>query len=198
MPRAELIAKFGHTFKSFNSGVDLGNGSSETSSATAMVSTAIGKTGSNFILDCYYSHNKDGYVSNKQHANKMVNTILDLVKQYPHLRQLVNSNGFVFRCEWDFSFIEMLDEAIIGRNVDEFMETRQAHKHNELARIEIRKYLIGSKKYYVAKEAINHLEELELQRWDETKKDNKTGRHKPEDANNHTTDAQDYSVDEEA
>lgn len=88
-----------YRIKSFNAGVDLGNGDTETSSATAMIPTAQGSNGESIILGEYYNHNKDGYVSNTQHSKRMVNYILDLIKTYPRLRSLVNENGFEFRAE---------------------------------------------------------------------------------------------------
>lgn len=193
LPIEKVLEKY--NIKSLAIGVDLGNGSNEFSSATAMSLVGFGAKGEQILLHLYYNHNKDKYVSNTQHAKIMVNTIVDLAGKHQVINDIIKVQGGIeFHCDWDFSFMELLETAIASRNISNWMSVQKAYKHPLLARIAIRKHLLSLRKYIVVDTCIRHLEELEIQKWSETKKDKDTGRHMPEDMYNDTTDSFDYAA----
>lgn len=187
----DILVRYG--IKGLTGGIDVGDGDEENSSSTTAYLVGKGLKGETLVLKEYYQHNARRPITPKQKASEIVDMYLNAVRTHQELRDYVNQEQVLqVWCEWDFSFIELLKLAALERKVENWLQFEQTSKLGERTRINVRKYKIMSNRYVVSNECIEHLQELQIQRWSETRKD-KHGLPVQEDADNHTTDAIDYA-----
>lgn len=172
-------------------GIDWGDGSTEEGSATAAV--IVGRTSKNadVIFKEYYHHNKNFYLSTTERAKNIIQMISDFFK-LPRYRHFTNYGVDVILDTGLYSEREQLEIEAANRHIT-WLNFKFALKNQERSRINIRKYKMSTGRYYVEENITEHMREMAVQKWDESRKD-KQGQPKQEDAENHTTDAEDYAI----
>lgn len=172
-------------------GVDWGDGQTEDGSATTAMILGITNKKQQIVLKEYYHHNKNGFKPTTQRVSEIIDMIQNFFSGI-HYQYFKNRGVDVILDTGLYSIKELLEIEASKRGII-WMSFKFAIKNLERSRIEIRKYVMATNRYYVNETCINHLLELETQKWDETKRD-KQNLPKQEDANNHTTDALDYAI----
>lgn len=171
-------------------GLDWGDGEKENSSATALEIVGITKNEGNVILGEYYWHNKNGYKTLFERAKEMLKYIKTFFDkpEYEYFKR--NGVDFVMDrglfSERDFLQLEAQKQGLIWLNF------KFAIKNLERTRINIRKYLINTNRYFINEKCIEHIAELKAQQWDPEHLD-KNRLPNQLDQWNHTTDAIDYA-----
>lgn len=176
--------------KSITAGIDWGDGNTPEASATTCCIVATGYNNETYILDTYKHQNYyDGYKS----PQERVADIIELIYQFSKLRPDITYQPFnVYLDTGLHAEKEFLELGKEYRGL-EWLNFSFATKYQERTRINIRKYKMNTKRYYVAEHINNIIEELSLQTWDDTKKD-KQNLPKQKDEHNHLTDAEDYAL----
>lgn len=176
--------------KSISAGVDWGDGVSETASATTLVISAVGYNEETYVLETYKHQNHwDGYKSPQERVADM----LEIIYQFSLKRSDITYQPFnVYLDTGLVSEMEFFKLGALNRGLD-WINFSFATKYQERTRINMRKYRMNTGRYYIANHITNIQEELQLQTWDEDKKD-KFGQPKQKDEHNHLTDAEDYAL----
>lgn len=171
-------------------GLDWGDSQEEEGSATALEIVGISKNEGNIIYEEYFWHNKDFYKDTFTRIREM----LDKVEEF------FNREGFSYFKRKGVDFV--MDRGLYSER--DFLQI-EANKRGlswinfkfclknlERTRINIRKYLINTDRYWINESCKKHIEELQTQTWDIEHFD-KNGLYKQKDLWNHTTDAIDYA-----
>ena len=182
LPRAQTISV----------GIDWGDGDLETSSATTLMILGIGNNNADIVLKEYYWHNKWGYKSVYLRAKEMLSMVKDFFSNFDY-KYFRNIGVDIILDTGLYSERDILELVAAELGISSWVSFKFALKNLERTRINIRKYKLATNRYYVNKECIYHLQELNLQKWDLEHKD-KQGLPKQLDSNNHTTDALDYAI----
>ncbi len=177
------------SMSNFSGGIDLGV---KDHANTFQMVARLSNGGDLHIKEWYHKEEDQGYMTNYDKANTIIDIILQEAKTFPILR-----SGFTIHCENDYSFIEIFQSKILERNINWIDIVPVGGKFVELTRINIRKYKMNTKRMVVVEDNVpNLISEMELQQWSDTVTYSKTGHYKPEDKDNHTTDACDYAITE--
>ena len=174
-------------------GIDWGDGAGETASATVAVITFQDYNNNTYTLPLYYHNNKDGYKTPQERTE-------EIIIQIKYIHKLKPSIGWtsldVFLDTGLHAEKEFLEIAQRRQGLN-FLSFAFADKYQERTRINFRKYRINTGRYFIINDDDRlfglFMNELQLQVWDENKRD-KQNLPKQKDAFNHLTDAEDYAI----
>lgn len=174
-------------YEEISSGIDLGV--REHATTWQMVGTRAGDYADVHFDEIYHREDIHGEMTNTAFAVKVCQRLKEWSEKFPHIK----AYGHTIYLEHDKSFKEILTTILQQFNLD-WVDLQFARKYEERERISLRKYKLQTGRVFIVKENIKMLpEEMGQQLWSDTTK-YADGTYKPEDADNHTTDAADYAV----
>lgn len=140
------------------------------------------------IKEYYHSNFGSIHKDHNRLASDIINTLINALKEF---RQLNNNFTYIYVDSSNLTFIEILNNKLIGRGLSHLFSFVPSKKVEVYYRVQLQLDLMESRRMIVSMNCVNFWKELQLARWDETRKTNKPI---PEDKDNHTQDAFHYAT----